>query len=688
MKKILLTAILLLSTIALTAQINIISTSFYSQALDETKMVNVFLPPGYDANPDLHYPVIYFLHGWQGNQNSGNVIMNKAYTLISQGLIEPVIMVCAHNSPAPFSGSVYVNSILWGDYETYMVEDLCNWVESAYRAMPGKNYRGLFGFSMGGYGAFRYGILHNDKYGALASYAGAIHLLEETMSANFRQMILQGNQPGPPYTYNYNTGGVFTQLEFLFYGAFAPNYNTPQTYINPAIVEFPLDQNGNWIDTVQAKLIPHNPAHLISQLTPAQSPGIYFGCGANDDLFLNPGNLAMKDTLDLLGLPYIFYQGSGGHVLPDQFTTNALLFLDSLLMPPVIPCSCLPEGISFTSQWDIDNFQTNYPGCTEIEGDVAILGVENNIYNLQGLSLLTAIGGTLWINATYDLANLEGLNGIVSIGGDLVIGAASMAGSGNHILENFSGLNNLETIGGDFSVSFNPILINFQGLSSLVTVGGDFSVRYNPSLINLEGIESLISIGADLILESNESMTNLTGLDNLTSIGASLSISFNSALTSLTGMENIAVGSITNLGIQNNPSLSTCHVQSICDFLAAPNGEVIIDNNAPGCNSQAEVIAACETVGIDEAIAESGFSIYPNPFTGQLNIDFSLPQTSLVSIQIFNAMGAKVVKLHHGQLPAGQQQFGWDAGDLPKGIYLFRALVGNETFTQKIIKVQ
>jgi hypothetical protein len=42
---------MLLSTFALTAQINIISTSFYSQALDETKMVNVFLPPGYDANP-------------------------------------------------------------------------------------------------------------------------------------------------------------------------------------------------------------------------------------------------------------------------------------------------------------------------------------------------------------------------------------------------------------------------------------------------------------------------------------------------------------------------------------------------------------------------------------------------------------------------------------------------------------
>ena len=33
---------------------------------------------------------------------------------------------------------------------------------------------------------------------------------------------------------------------------------------------------------------------------------------------------------------------------------------------------CLPEGITFSTQAEIDNFQTNYPGCTEIEGDVVI----------------------------------------------------------------------------------------------------------------------------------------------------------------------------------------------------------------------------------------------------------------------------------------------------------------------------
>ena len=42
---------------------------------------------------------------------------------------------------------------------------------------------------------------------------------------------------------------------------------------------------------------------------------------------------------------------------------------------------CLPEGITFTTQQQIDDFQTNYPGCTEIEGDVEISG--DDISNLS-----------------------------------------------------------------------------------------------------------------------------------------------------------------------------------------------------------------------------------------------------------------------------------------------------------------
>ena len=73
---------------------------------------------------------------------------------------------------------------------------------------------------------------------------------------------------------------------------------------------------------------------------------------------------------------------------------------------------CLPEGITFSTQEQIDNFQTNHPNCTEIEGDVEING--GNITNLNGLNVLTSIGGDLEIDGNHSLVSLEGFDNLES----------------------------------------------------------------------------------------------------------------------------------------------------------------------------------------------------------------------------------------------------------------------------------
>ena len=49
-----------------------------------------------------------------------------------------------------------------------------------------------------------------------------------------------------------------------------------------------------------------------------------------------------------------------------------LIALACIIQATAFSQSCLPEGITFTTQAHIDNFQTNYPNCTEIEGNVTI----------------------------------------------------------------------------------------------------------------------------------------------------------------------------------------------------------------------------------------------------------------------------------------------------------------------------
>lgn len=98
--------------------------------------------------------------------------------------------------------------------------------------------------------------------------------------------------------------------------------------------------------------------------------------------------------------------------------------------------SCLPDGITFDSQESIDNFASNYPLCTEIEGDVTI---EEYVNDLSGLSMITSIGGDLEVINNSTLLSMEGLN-------------------------------NLNYIGGNTSISSNPKLISLDNLPSLIFI--------------------------------------------------------------------------------------------------------------------------------------------------------------------------------------------------------------------------
>ncbi len=97
---------------------------------------------------------------------------------------------------------------------------------------------------------------------------------------------------------------------------------------------------------------------------------------------------------------------------------------------------CLPNGITFTTQNQIDSFPINHPGCTEIGGNVLING-QNEIFNLDGLSGVTSISGDLNINNNYALTGLTGFQNLVSIDGNLIIG-------GNPRLKTLMGLHNID----------------------------------------------------------------------------------------------------------------------------------------------------------------------------------------------------------------------------------------------------
>lgn len=79
---------------------------------------------------------------------------------------------------------------------------------------------------------------------------------------------------------------------------------------------------------------------------------------------------------------------------------------------------------------------------------------------------------------------------------------------------------------------------------------------------------------------------------------------------------------------------------------------------------------------------------YPNPFNSTTTISYSLPDESLVKIEIYNILGKKITTLVEGKENFGTHQVRWNSEDLSSGVYLcrFRA-EGKQIFerTQKLV---
>ena len=171
----------------------------------------------------------------------------------------------------------------------------------------------------------------------------------------------------------------------------------------------------------------------------------------------------------------------------------------------------------------------------------------------------------------------------------------------------------------------------------------------------------------------------------MTQIGAGLGIVGNPALTSLVGLDNIHGGSIFNLSIRENPSLSSCAVKSICDYLVSPDGIVEIQDNAQGCNSQEELKAACEG-GVDESAAGSqqpAVSIFPDPASTFITIE--VPETiishNITTLTIYNYNGKQII-----QIQLEQPQAVVDVSGLRSGIYFVKVVCDDGVMAGKFVK--
>jgi len=189
MKKTILTLVLSFIGSLLFAQYpsgKVVVDQLYSEALenpggeDPTRRVTVYLPPGYDSS-DERYPVVYYLHGFTLNDSISFGWFNIKEQLdkaIAQKKIDPFIFVM-NDQRTSYLGSFYTNSTLTGNWSDFTAKDLVDYVDETYRTIPQSDSRGIAGWSMGGFGAIRLGMLHPEVFSSVYSLSPGLGLAEE-----------------------------------------------------------------------------------------------------------------------------------------------------------------------------------------------------------------------------------------------------------------------------------------------------------------------------------------------------------------------------------------------------------------------------------------------------------------------------------------------------------------------------
>ena len=94
-------------------------------------------------------------------------------------------------------------------------------------------------------------------------------------------------------------------------------------------------------------------------------------------------------------------------------------------------------------------------------------------------------------------------------------------------------------------------------------------------------------------------------------------------------------------------------------------------------------------VGISDELTENGIAIqniYPNPFSNETNINFSLASSGNVNFSIHDMTGREVAELANGVMAAGDHQITWEAGsEVPNGIYFCTISTTGHKLTQKVM---
>jgi enterochelin esterase family protein len=142
---------------------DVIAESFQSRSLGGSRRVWFYLPPGYAADTETLYPVMYVLDG--GNYVEKMDVPRVLDHLIANKSIPPVIAVFSEPGDRQ---EEYSRNAKW---RAFIVNELVPAVDKRFRTFPTPDHRVILGSSLAAYGAIDLAVAAPSVFGLCAALA-------------------------------------------------------------------------------------------------------------------------------------------------------------------------------------------------------------------------------------------------------------------------------------------------------------------------------------------------------------------------------------------------------------------------------------------------------------------------------------------------------------------------------------
>ena len=329
------------------------------------RKLDVWLPPQYDQ-PRAHnrrFPVVYDLVGFTGSGRAHTAwrafeenVPERAARLVHERKMGPMIIVFP-DCFTSLGGNQYINSTAIGRYADYLTRELIPFVDREFRTLRGREHRGCFGKSSGGYGSMIHAMKYTRYWGAIANHSGDAYFdyvygadwpntLDELAKfrrpkltpgkrhiakaaraagytgrddgriARFLQHVWEKEKLGNPE--------VFALMNLAMAASYDPDPRAPNGFRVPYNLE-----TGELLPERWQRWLEHDPVNLVARYARnlRSMRGIFVDCGWRDQFRIHYGSRLLSKRLAEHRVPHVYEEFDDTHSGIDYRMERSLPFL-------------------------------------------------------------------------------------------------------------------------------------------------------------------------------------------------------------------------------------------------------------------------------------------------------------------------------------------------------------------------